>query len=214
MTPFPTRIIEKANALADRAGIPTPRNMAAVSRAARRFAISSLDDEEAVTALQMTTAARRRSAKVTLSLLSQERNEFEADRAYRLLEAAITGSTVESIRPQWNELFAREEQLARMPLVGAFNEICHLQPSLRELQDDIEAGRIKPALSSDGFLDWTVHEKLATLVGPRAHHDDSLVRSTLTRSLVAQYLMISTGATQYGGVDTSYFAAPRRFVIR
>ncbi len=188
------------------------RDTRMVLRAAMREAHSQRDDDDAADMLRTVVSGRRRGAEAGLAFLAPRRHEFDRDRAYRLLEAVISGAVVKSIDLDRRELFAREERLGRMPLAMAFEELCGLQPGLRELKHDAESARATHATVRPGAFDFALETRLTILVGPSAQHADELVRSTLAASLVPQYLMMIAGDHQYGEPRTPYFEAPRRFV--
>ncbi len=48
--------------------------------------------------------------------LAKHRDHYIADRAYRLLSAAVAGTAVQSIPPERRELFTGEESIGRMPI--------------------------------------------------------------------------------------------------
>ncbi len=183
-----------------------------VLHAAMREAHSQRDDGDAADMLRTVVSGRRRSAEAALALLASRRHEFDRDRAYRLLEAVISGTVVKSIDLELWELFAREERLGHMPLAMAFEELCSLQPGLRGLKHNAEVAWAKHATVKLDPLDFALDTRLTILVGPSAQHTDELVRSTLAASLVSQYLMMIAGDGQYGELRTPYFEAPRRFV--
>jgi hypothetical protein len=129
--------------------------------------------------------------------LGADRREYGADRAYRLLQAAISNRGVEQIKHERAELFTREATLGRMAMSEALDVLRELQPGL-------------PEPGSDAF----VASSLSTLLGPRTvDSGDALVRSQLALSIATQYVAIIHGRSDLGSVTTSYFSAPRKIVV-
>jgi hypothetical protein len=162
-------------------------------RAALRAAHSAESDEDARSRLSHELGGSKRDIHHALNILAAKRDQFDMDRAYRLLHAAITSDPVESIRSDLRELFSQEEQLGRIPLAQAFAFLAERQPGLSHLH----AAAAQP---------------VSALLGPAARNcSDPLLRSQLALSVVSQHLAIQSGS-QEGDISCSYFSAPRKTI--
>ncbi|MGZ4201105.1 MAG: hypothetical protein ACXVRH_03490 [Thermoleophilaceae bacterium] len=170
---------------------------------ARDIAWSPASDEEARDELARRVDLRERleddrtAISDAVEELGRKRESFIDDRAYRLLSAAMTGSAVRPIDPAMADLFRREEQLGRMPLKEAFEQLAALQPRLRDAKETSE------------------------LVGYGAGDADPLLRSDLAASVVSLYGKAMRGfpvdverpyfeANFTSGVITGGFGLPQR----
>jgi hypothetical protein len=163
-------------------------------RAAIRLAHSDLDDEAACAQLRESTRGQPHGIRSALSVFGSSRDEFDSDRAYRLLQAVVSGGEVLPMTPRLRERFEGEARLGRMPMSEAVGFLRELQPALPDL-------RSVSAISLNAVL------------GPRAEHSDMLVCSQLALSIATQYLAIVNGRRDLGSTDTAYFAVPRKIVV-
>ncbi len=184
--------------------VPTGRLAASgsVYRRAVSCARSELGDEVAVERLRTETARNRKAGIAALRSLEGDRKQFDIDRAYRLLEAAVCGTPVRPAPVEHGELFAREENLGRLPLTEAIETLVGLEP---RLADVLAHG---PEQSKAPML------RVNELVGPNSQHRDSLVRSQLALSIAAHTLATGPDATGRDGDGASYFSAERKRVVR
>jgi hypothetical protein len=186
-----------AGAIAEGLGINRRRQRRELMRAALHLAHSDLGDEVAREQLHETARTHPRGARGALRSLGVDRGEYDVDRAYRLLRAAISNREVEPIEHERAALFTREETLGRMAMSEALDLLRELQPAL-------------PEPGSDAF----VASSLTTLLGPRAvGSNDALVRSQLALSIATQYVAIVRGRSDLGSPTTPYFLAPRKIVV-
>ena len=108
---------------------------------ARDVAWSPASDEEARDELARRVGLRERLEDDQTAIsdaaehLGRKRESFVDDRAYRLFTAAMTGSAVRPIDPAVADLFRRKEELGRMPLKEAFEQLAALDPRLRDARD-------------------------------------------------------------------------------
>jgi hypothetical protein len=182
-----------------------------IVRAAVKAAQSPEGDSAAQTKLAGIIRDSPRAAQHALKMLRHSRDQFDSDRAYRLLEAALSGLPVQPIAPPDRELFAQEESLGRQPMSDAFARLKLVSPGLGELEATVDQ-----EISSLGQSDFTsVRRRLAPLVGPAASDQlDSIARSQIALTIAAQYLAILGGDSRYGTQDTPYFAAPQKLYLR
>ncbi len=171
-------------------------NRKMIVRAALSLGHSELSDEEARTQLRSDVLVQTRGARAALKSLSTSRDEYEGDRAYRLLEAAIADVPVRPIDSEVKELFEREAELGHLSVSQAISRLEELEPALTKLL-------AKPSGQS-----------LSRFLGPGAQHPDPLVRSHLALSIAHHFLSILSGSKEFGDLSTSYFRAPRRLVVR
>ena len=116
----------------------------------------------------------------------------QADRAYRLLTAAVRGDQVRPVAPAAAARFARLEALAHSSLGEAFEQLCALEPRLESAADDARRGRLGPAVSGPG-AEWLAAEerlriRLNLLVGPGASSSDWLVGTAAAYRIAADYI--------------------------
>jgi hypothetical protein len=196
--------------------IITGSDRKALVRTASKFAHSQLSDEEAREQLRQEVQKHRRGRQNALRILAYSRDEFEGDRAYRLLEAAMTDTSVRPIAPSSAELFSREGTLGRRPIGEAFSYIKELVPKLAELEEMLvteyegQPGILK---SPPDFANAGRH--LTIMVGPNTSELlDPLARSQLALTIATQYFAILAGDSRYGDMSTPYFSAPRRLYVR
>jgi hypothetical protein len=175
------------------------------------LARSELSDEEARIRLHEQIRETPRAVRRALKVLRASRDEFDHDRAYRLLEASFTYTSVQPIKSNCVGLFSLEETLGRKPMWEAFNDIKELVPGLVELES-----AMKPQYGGWSQADFAgVRHRVITLVGPAASEQlDSLARSQLALTIATQYLAILGGDSRYGNAQTSYFKAPHKLYIR
>jgi hypothetical protein len=154
-------------------------------------------DEDAANRLRPVVAKDPAQARAALAELAHIRYRFDFDRAYRLLDAALTGNPVQSISEDKRDLFFREETLGRMPLADAFTYLVSMEPRLKGLANG----------------DSTTTARLPEVLLDREEHD-SFLESELTRALCMQYLAIVDGSSS-GDVSSSssFFELPRKKVI-
>ena len=174
-----------------------------VCRAASRLARAELSDEEARARLGTQVRGHAGGIPGALKTFGQNRDEFESDRAFRLLSAISKEVPVPSIRPEMISKFAREEEMGRMPLYEAVMSLVRLEPRLDALIPVQDTKEIALECSSPGVI--------ACLLGPNANHSDAIVRSQLALSIVSQYIAILSGEIQ-GDRNMAYFSASTRVV--
>lgn len=148
---------------------------------------------------------------------SGEGSWYLSDRARRLLEAVVIGQAVSPIEPDHADLYTREEELGRMPMLEAYRVLMTLVPELGGLRDEAETGSrsLHPEGKDEG--DEThpslgraraIRRAAKELVGPKSKHPDPLVRSSLALGIVQRYLYAASGYTELGVGEMSYFEAP------
>lgn len=187
-----------------------------IVRSALKLAHTHMSDEDARLVLREQTQEAPRAARRALKILRIARDEFDRDRAYRLLEASISDSSVQPIAPSLTELFLREEELGHKPIGEAFQCIKDLVPELDELESAVEREyRDRVDMEKSLADSQNVNHRLATMVGPAAPERlDRLARSQLALTISTQYLAILGGDSRYGDIETSFFSAPRKLYIR
>jgi hypothetical protein len=184
-----------------------------VYRAALRQACGSLKDVDAKTALQAEIKNHKRGGAHALKTLKLTRAEFQYDRAYRLLKSVLSNEEVGPMPTHSAYLFEREWQLGRAPLREAFEHLKLLEPRLHDIEiNSLSVAR--QSVTESVTQRQAVRRRLNALLGPISQHPDAIVRSQLALSVASQYLAILTGDTELGDLDTPYFEAPVRTVVR
>jgi hypothetical protein len=154
----------------------------------------------------------RRDGRAALKYFAYQRDEFERDRAYRLLEAALKGEPVLPIREERRELFGEEERLGRMPLVDAFAVLAGCKPELRELAANAAAGAGGEATAVRAKQQSEERRRVLSILLDDVVGGGGVCDSGLARSIVAQYLQILEGSDD-SDPSHAYFALPRKRVV-
>jgi hypothetical protein len=183
-----------------------------VIRAAHRAAESDESDESAALRLSSVVAGARRDARAALKYFADQRDEFERDRAYRLLEAAVKGQPVLPIREERRELFGEEETLGRMPLADAFAVLAGCKPELRELAAEAAASAGSEPTAVQAKQQSGERRRVSSMVLDEVDGGGGVCGSGLARSIVAQYLQILEGSDD-SDPALAYFALPRKRVV-
>jgi hypothetical protein len=186
-----------------------------ISRASPRAAHSAEPDEDARRHLMEELASNGQHAQDALAIFERMRGQFDADRAYRLLYAAMTDTPVQPIAADRRDLFLREEQLGRMPLSEAFGFLAKHQPVLYQLEkatraavEHVTQALTDEAKSRDDSVEAPLH--ISALLGPSAQDcTDPLLRSQIALSIASQYLAIVAGSHD-GDDSCSYFESPNK----
>jgi hypothetical protein len=186
-------------------------------RAALRAAHSIENDVDARQQLKDDLAKGEPGANKALEILARMRDQFDMDRAYRLLYATITDTSVQPISTANYDLFVLEERLGRLPLAKAFAFLAERRPSLLQVEQVAESeGSGRNAFSvKEGVADGdaSVPPRISTVLGPAAQGSgDPLLRSQLALSIASQYLAILEGSHD-GDVSCSYFASPKKKIV-
>jgi hypothetical protein len=187
-----------------------------VTRAARKEAYSSLDDEATKARLSERLEAE---PEVTGPEVVEEalihfgqRDDYIDDRAYRLLAAAAASTTVAPSPPERADLFAQEEEIGRMPMEQAFERLAEIEPGLLDLKSQVEAVEKNGDLRSCG-LPKQIKEPLHRLVGGGASSDHELLHTSLATSIVHQYLRQMAGDQRVGTPEVAYFDSPIKHFV-
>lgn len=153
-----------------------------------RAVYSHLSDDEAANRLRDVVRSDPPGARATLAYVTRIRDgscEYETDRAYRVLRAAMSDASPEPVSPGKAEHFERQRELGWSSLDRAFDQLADAVPELAEVAQTVES---EPSAS-----DWIKH--VENLIGPRSQQDDPLPRSSLALTVVARYLgVISRGS--------------------
>ncbi|MEA2211999.1 MAG: hypothetical protein QOF83_1947, partial [Solirubrobacteraceae bacterium] len=146
-----------------------------------RVVYSHLSDEEAANRLRDVVRSDPPGGRATLTYVTRIRDgscEYETDRAYRVLCAAINGAPPESVSPENAAFFERQRALGWSSLDEAFDQLADAVPELAQVAQMVET---EPSTS-----DWIRHAE--KLIGPRSPQSDPLLRSSLALTVVARYL--------------------------
>jgi hypothetical protein len=178
-----------------------------------RATYSDESDDEAVETVRPAVEANRKAAKAMLDhvadiLLSQR--GYVEDRTYRLLTAALEGTSPADISGEQREPFMRERDLGRMPLTDAFGLLAELAPGLRAVERTVKDGAHAGAgdVSTRAMPPMPIQE-IDSLVGPTARSPDPLARSEVAVSIVVAYLRAIGGGRGHPDLHASLFAYRR-----
>ena len=93
----------------------------------------------------------------------------------------------------------------------AFRRLAQLEPRLLDIQLTVKLPGARP--DEHGGLPKSIRHDLGPLVGGGADSENELLRSNLASSVVSQYLQALLDPSVMGGVDVSYWAAPRKVAV-
>jgi hypothetical protein len=111
---------------------------------AKQLARDGRADSEAVTELRALANGKRRtlcSAERASRFMGYHRELRQANLANRLLVAALNGPHVDAIPPADNERIETVEAFKALERDERWNRLTELEPRLRELEADVDAGR-------------------------------------------------------------------------
>lgn len=185
-------------------------------RAARQFALSSMDDEDARHAIEQRVPFDRAGIRAAVQRASITRSDYLSDREFRLLAAIADGGPVRPIDPALADLFEQERELGQMPLADAYAHLAELKPRLLTLENEPVPPRPPDNADSDARKRaWKARgayeDRLEHLVGIAANKNVPILRSDIAAGIVMQYLDVKAGLMP-GKLTDSYFNAPRRHV--
>jgi hypothetical protein len=138
------------------------------------------------------------SAKDAFRRLSLQPDAFDYDRAFRLLEAAVNDASVKRANPARADLYRREAELGKLPLVDSFAILRKLVPELTDLEPEA-APNGSPGMDSGNEADSSERElavirRLQAITGPKARNEDPLVRSHIAYAVAHFYLSTRHGS--------------------
>jgi hypothetical protein len=202
-----------------KASVERDRRLGPAFLAATQLAYGALDDESAKAQLCSRLAGESELLRDAAIERSEHREDYVADRVYRLLSAAAADAPVQPIPPERAGLFSREAALGRMPMQEAFGRLARLEPALGEIESDVRSGERR--FDSGGgsppagrqLLSKRVEQRLRELVGGAAQREDELLRSDLAGSIAHQYLRILAGDAHLGKTTESFFETPRKSLV-
>ena len=163
-------------------------------------AYSHLSDEEAVEEVRLVVGADPAGAGATLSYLSQARDcspGYMTDRAYRILDAAITHTPPAPVPSAHAALFERERELGWLSLRDAFERLCEIAPDLQETAHHAIAGSPNSWIS-----------EVDKVVGPDAKQAEELARRPLASQLAVKYISAEQDAPDSPVLDRSVWDVP------
>lgn len=167
-------------------------------------------DERALEAITDEVRRNPKAAREARQRMAPYISRYGADRAVRLIDAAMHGSSMQPIRPECVEMFGQEAKLGRMPLRKAFAEIASREPELERMVQQFEECRMATTESSDHLA--SIHtvrmmlREVDRIIGPRSQHPDPLLRSDVPRNIVFCWLRNISGTPPRTDPDASYFS--------
>jgi hypothetical protein len=170
------------------------------------LATNEREDEGAVAELVALTGRHRHDAEVAaLDLCTQNKchESHTYNRAYRLLQAAITSEPVAQPTPADVALMEAVKDLPDAP-EAIFRALVIKEPRLKEVETLVRSGELGTRIDTDlptlpieqrraVARDWlerheTMRKRLLPLVGPEAEVDDLALRSYFSQESVQDYL--------------------------
>jgi hypothetical protein len=174
-------------------------------------------DERALAAIAGEIQRHPKAAREARERLAPSISCYDADRAVRLIDAAMDGVSVRSIRSEYVDLFTQEARLGRMPLREAFAEMESREPELKRIRQQFEKGRTTVKASVDertaDSTSYAAHvmlreaqREVGQIIGPQSDHFDPLLRSYLLRNIAYSWLRMISGDRPHVDPDASYFS--------
>src|SRR3989442_735211 len=195
-----------------------------LSELAYELADSEVDDEAAASRLRVAFSQQRdrnRAVAYCLDWLARAREGRVGDRAYRITQAAASGTPVAPVEPARAALSGRLKEIREMPIVKAYAELLRLVPELARVVDAAEplpgVGTPRPQADRHRLeveiqtLKWSDRQRrrVASLVGPHSPHPDPLVKTLAMTHLVVSYMHIIAGDDSLGTLETSHLEIER-----
>lgn len=173
-----------------------------IAEAAYDLADSADDDESAAATLRARiTGQSDKAVGFCLDRLARGRESRAGDRAYRLLNAAVTGKPVEGLEPSRADLFETLAEMETVAIEEAYTRLVDLVPDLGRIAQTVERC---PRDETEGLRwHWREQRRIAPLVGLEAGHPDPLVNTHRMMELAVDYLQILAGDTTLGGLSMS-----------
>lgn len=166
-------------------------------KASLRLARSTQADDVLVAQLRRRIAGDTGSAWCLKEQLENRRHSYDYDRAYRLLVAALSNTSVQPPEAGRRARLREEEELGRLPLKDAFERLVHVVPELAEMRRDLEAKPVQPLTSYS--------ERITKLMGYGSSHQGDLAGSAMAAGIAMSYLEVLAGDTRRGDAQTPYF---------
>jgi hypothetical protein len=175
----------------------------AVADMAEEVAGSDWDDVAACAQLRERLPEDREAVEGAVEHLGGLRTSFVTDRAYRLLTAALDGTSVRPIDPAVRDQFSAEAQLGRMSLTDAFQSLVELEPRLYQhlMQGSDE---LRPMQSG-----WSTRSE-PRLVGAWADSPHPVVNTDLAANIVSEYEAVTSNGRAADTDPTPFFDRKKR----
>jgi hypothetical protein len=186
-----------------------------LKRLVYRQAMVEESDEQALTAIVGEVRRHPKAAREARELLASSISCYDADRAVRLIDAAIDGLPIKPVRPEYAELFEQEARLGRMPLREAFAEVASRVPRIERIGKRFEESNATAVelvderserSPSDVTLLRDAQHEVDQIIGPQSQHPDPLLRSYLSRNIAYSWLGIIFDSPPYIDPNMSYFS--------
>jgi hypothetical protein len=154
--------------------------------------MESGETDDAVVAELVRVAQGTRSDLKTASAWARQDGRWtELERpnhVVRVLDAAATNHPVAPPRPEHARRFAEVGRFSALPHGVAFQELKLVAPELAEMEATIRAAagrdRAKGLGQASGFDTWrSMRRRLRVIVGPEAHREGIVIRSSVARDV-------------------------------
>jgi hypothetical protein len=179
------------------------RGASELRESAYTLAATDSDDETAAAEIRREVDRQpERAVKYCLDMLSAARETRQGDRAFRLLQAAVTGKPVRGVESARAELFGRLDEMETMPIVDAYSRLVRLVPQLGSVAEAVEPF---PADELEGHR-WRHRQGklLDRWVGVSARHPDPLIGAARMHRLALDYLRVVAGDATLGPSKASH----------
>jgi hypothetical protein len=154
--------------------------------------IDTGDTDDSIVAELVREARGRRSDLKTASAWARQDGRWteleRPDHIVRVLNAAATNQAVAPPLPRHAQRFVELGRFAALPQDVAFRELKELVPELAEMEATIHAAaerdRANGIGAAAGFDEWrSMRTRLHSIVGPQAHGEGTLIRSSVARDV-------------------------------
>jgi hypothetical protein len=189
-----------------------------VLRSALKTVRDEVDDERALTVIDRIVKMDRAAAEKARRELGDRSPTYEADRAGRLLDAALSGSgTVAPADPRVATLFAEEAALARMPIRDAMKLLREREPELDRISTGIAelfTATVRDSHETEAEVArWRAIGRarieamgdVSKILGPQSQQTDGLLRSYIARNIGLQAIELASGNRRKVNADAPYF---------
>lgn len=208
--PSPLRALARLARSSLAAGRGAERNFATVLL---RGIHSDVDDTELLSLARRFAEADPASADRVRRQFAAAPASYDADRALRILDAAVNHTPVAGVDVEKASLFEAEERLARSPIGDAIAEVESRAPVIAEIQRDFRraveaAGSSMDTRERNQAIARAKHDamrQITATLGPGSEHPDPLMRSYVARNLALLTLQPASDDSRGLDKSISYF---------
>jgi hypothetical protein len=165
-----------------------------------------VSDEDAKRELAPAVEMNRSAARVAMTRTERSINPV-ADRAYRLIRAAVDDAPVPPVDPAKEPKVREIERWSQMPLRDVFQSLEPIVPGLGALGAQAEAwGAAHPSASQEQRLlqSLRISRKARRLLAKARNRDEVVLQCDLARRIALEYVAIALGDPSRGDASRSF----------